>query len=117
MKTQKHTTIELSDTVEIPWNQLRKDGANVRMVRPDNAEDATLIANIGETGVILENLIVTPIKSDDGADAFGVHAGGRRWSAIGVNVKNGALSKPSRCLADEFAALHRLKLAQIAKRQ
>ena len=60
MKTPKHTTIELSNTVEIPWNQLRKDDANVRTLRPDNAEDAALIANIGETGVILENLIVRP---------------------------------------------------------
>ena len=67
MTIQKHTAIELSNTVEIPWNQLRKDDANVRMVRP--------------------------IESVDGTGVYGVHAGGRRWSAIGVNVKNGVLSK------------------------
>ncbi|MEM7083775.1 MAG: ParB N-terminal domain-containing protein [Pseudomonadota bacterium] len=110
MSTQQSNAIQLSDTVEIPWNLLRKGAANVRVVSPEKADDAALIANIGETGVILENLIVTP--NEDGT--YGVHAGGRRWSAIGANVKSGVLDEtfPVPCRVQESGSLTAVSLAE-----
>lgn len=40
MSTQQSNAIQLSDTVEIPWNLLRKGAANVRVVSPEKADDA-----------------------------------------------------------------------------
>ncbi|MGB0849132.1 MAG: ParB/RepB/Spo0J family partition protein, partial [Thiolinea sp.] len=104
--------IELSTTVEIPWNLLRKGEANVRVVKAGNAEDEALIANIGETGVILENLIVAPL--DDESGCYGVHAGGRRWSAIGVNVEKGVFPDtfPVPCRVQTGGSLTAVSLAE-----
>jgi len=110
MNSQPHHAIALSETVEIPWRLLRKGTANVRIVSPDSAEDEALIANIGQTGVILENLIVSP--NDDGT--FDVHAGGRRWSAIGANIKSGVLDEsfPVPCRVQESGSLTAVSLAE-----
>jgi ParB family transcriptional regulator, chromosome partitioning protein len=105
-----NNTLTLSDTVEIPWHQLRKSDANIRTVAPGNLEDDALIANIGETGVLLENLIVTPLNDD----TFGVHAGGRRFSAIGENIKNGVLPRdfPVPCRIQTGGSLTAVSVAE-----
>ncbi|MFV1849130.1 MAG: ParB/RepB/Spo0J family partition protein [Thalassospira sp.] len=111
MKEPIQATVELSEAVEIPWHQLKKGSANVRTVKPNNEADAALIANIADIGV-LENLIVSPL--DDEGTAFGVHAGGRRWSAIGENVRQGVLpdSYPVPCRIQTGGSLIAVSLAE-----
>ncbi len=90
MSENQKSAVALSETVQIPWNRLRLSKNNVRAVKPDNNADKALVANIAQMGV-LENLIVSPSNDEDGC--FQVHAGGRRFSAIGLNVKAGVFEE------------------------
>lgn len=63
---------------------------NVR--KHSNADaDAQFEAHLGETGIVLQNLIGVPIKRRK--DHFDIYAGGRRLSRTLVNIEKGVLPK------------------------
>ena len=90
MSETRANDIVVSETINIPFNLLLKGPNNMRIVKPEKAADKQLIASIRGAGGVYQNLIVSP--SVDCPDHFEVNAGGRRWSAIGVLVKEGAFA-------------------------
>ncbi len=79
--------VTLSEVVNIPYHCLRRTSDNMRTVNPSQEDDQKLIANIRATGAVLQNLVVTPLDDEEGC--YGVNAGGRRFGAVGVLVKDG----------------------------
>jgi len=76
-------------TTTIAYAKLRLSDSNVRKTNGDIGLDA-LAASIAEHG-LLQPLIVSPPKGKK--TLFDVHAGGRRWRAIGLLIKRGVLPK------------------------
>ena len=72
-----------------PTRSLRLSDSNVRKANSDTGL-AALAASIAEHG-LLQPLIVSPAKGRK--TLFDVHAGGRRWRAIGLLIERGVLPK------------------------
>ena len=89
----------------IPFNKLRLSPANARKTFTQAGIDA-LAVSIDAYG-LLQPVIVSP--ATDKKSFFDVHAGGRRWRAIGQLIKSGKLPKnamvDARVCNDEAAAL------------
>ncbi len=90
MTETQSNPVALTETVQIPWNKLRPSRHNVRVAKSNNGADEALAANIAQVG-ILENLIVAPSENEEGL--FEVHAGGRRYRAVGANIKAGVFEE------------------------
>ena len=89
----------------IPYNKLRLSPANARKSFTEAGVDA-LAVSIDAYG-LLQPLVVSP--ATDKKSFFDVHAGGRRWRAIGKLIASGQLPKntmvDTRVCNDEKAAL------------
>lgn len=72
-------------TTAVPHAKLRLSQANVRTIARDTGLEA-LAASIAEHG-LLQPLVVTPAKGRKAL--YDVHAGGRRWRAIGLLIERG----------------------------
>jgi ParB family chromosome partitioning protein len=66
-----------------------KSARNVR-TQSDAAADAELAANIGETGLLLQNLIGVPVPRKKGQ--FEIFGGGRRLDGVHNNISSGKLA-------------------------
>ncbi len=76
-------------TTTIAHAKLRLSESNVRKANGDAGLEA-LAASIAEHG-LLQPLIVSPSESK--MTLYDVHAGGRRWRAIGMLIERGVLTK------------------------
>ena len=74
-------------TTTIPHSKLRLSESNVRKAIAEAGLKA-LAASIAEHG-LLQPLIVSPAKGRK--TLYDVHAGGRRWRAIGLLTERGVL--------------------------
>src|SRR5579884_1742706 len=86
--------ITLSSSREIPFNKLILSQANVRRVKAGvSIED--LASDIARRGCLLQSLNVRPLLDADGAEAgmFEVPAGGRRFKALQLLIKQKRLAK------------------------
>ncbi len=97
--------IALSASRDIPFNQLVLSQANVRRIkRGETIED--LAADIARRG-LLQSLNVRPVLDADGAetDMFEIPAGGRRYRALELLVKQKRMSKttPVPCIVRDVA--------------
>ena len=106
------TTNTLTGTSTIPYAKLTLSETNVRKTSGDTGI-AALAASIAEHGLI-QPLIVsaaTPKKTK-----YAVHAGGRRWRAIGMLIEAGTLPKDYavevRIVDSEAAAAREISLAE-----
>ena len=99
-------------TTTIAYAKLRLSDSNVRKTNGDTGLDA-LAASIAEHG-LLQPLIVSPAKGKK--TLFDVHAGGRRWRAIGLLIERGVLPKDHtvdvRLCENEDAAAREISLAE-----
>ena len=77
------------DMISLPHGKLRLSDANVRKTNAQTGLEA-LAASIAEHG-LLQPLIVSP--SSGKKTLYDVHAGGRRWRAIGLLIERGTLPK------------------------
>ena len=86
--------ITLSSSRDIPLNKLILSQSNVRRVKAGvSIED--LAADIARRGCLLQSLNVRPVLDADGAETgmFEVPAGGRRFRALQLLVKQKRLTK------------------------
>src|SRR5258707_459552 len=86
--------ITLSSSLDIPFNKLVLSQSNVRRVKAGvSIED--LAADIARRGCLLQSLNVRPVLGPDGAETgmFEVPAGGRRFRALQILVKQKRLAK------------------------
>src|SRR5258707_11834308 len=86
--------ITLSSSLDIPFNKLVLSQSNVRRVKAGvSIED--LAADIARRGCLLQSLNVRPVLGPDGAETgmFEVPAGGRRFRALHLLVKQKRLAK------------------------
>lgn len=99
-------------TTTIPFSKLRLSQSNVRKANGDTGL-AALAASIAEHG-LLQPLIVSPAKGKK--TLYDIHAGGRRWRAIGLLIERGVLPKDHivdvRLCEDEAAAAREISLAE-----
>ena len=99
-------------TTTIAHAKLRVSTSNVRKAN-GNAGLEALAASIAEHG-LLQPLIVSP--SSGKKTLFDVHAGGRRWRAIGLLIERGVLPKDYaidvRLCENEDAAAREISLAE-----
>jgi len=100
------------DMISLPHGKLRLSDANVRKTNAQNGLEA-LAASIAEHG-LLQPLIVSP--SAGKKTLYDVHAGGRRWRAIGLLIERGTLPKDYavdvRLCENEVAAAREISLAE-----
>lgn len=100
------------DMISLPHGKLRLSDANVRKTNAQNGLEA-LAASIAEHG-LLQPLIVSP--SAGKKTLYDVHAGGRRWRAIGLLIERGTLPKDYavdvRLCENEAAAAREISLAE-----
>jgi ParB family chromosome partitioning protein len=86
--------ISLSSSRDIPFNKLVLSQSNVRRVKAGvSIED--LAADIARRGCLLQSLNVRPVLDADGAETgmFEVPAGGRRFRALQLLIKQKRLAK------------------------
>jgi ParB family chromosome partitioning protein len=99
-------------TTTIPHSKLRLSESNVRKANTEAGLEA-LAASIAEHG-LLQPLIVSPAKGRK--TLYDVHAGGRRWRAIGLLIERGVLLKDHavdvRLCDSEDAAAREISLAE-----
>jgi len=99
-------------TTTIAQAKLRLSTSNVRKANGDAGLEA-LAASIAEHG-LLQPLIVSPSASKK--TLYDVHAGGRRWRAIGLLIERGVLPKDYaidvRLCENEDAAAREISLAE-----
>ncbi len=99
-------------TTTIAQAKLRLSTSNVRKANGDAGLEA-LAASIAEHG-LLQPLIVSPSASKK--TLYDVHAGGRRWRAIGLLIERGVLPKDYaidvRLCESEDAAAREISLAE-----
>ena len=99
-------------TTTISHAKLRLSDSNVRKGNAEVGLEA-LAASIGEHG-LLQPLIVSPAKGRKAL--YDIHAGGRRWRAIGLLIERGALAKDHvvdvRLCGREDAASREISLAE-----
>lgn len=98
--------------ISLPHGKLRLSDANVRKTNAQTGLEA-LAASIAEHG-LLQPLIVSP--SVGKKTLYDVHAGGRRWRAIGLLIERGTLPKDYavdvRLCENEAAASREISLAE-----
>lgn len=89
--TQK---IVLSPSRDIPFNKLVLSQSNVRRVKAGVSVEE-LAEDIARRGTLLQSLNVRPVLDADGAETgmFEVPAGGRRYQALAILVKQKRLAK------------------------
>ena len=111
--------ISLSQSRDIPFNKLVLSSRNVRRVQAgvsieDLAEDIA-------RRTLLQSLSVRPIPGEDGqaTDRYEVQAGGRRYRALELLVKQKRLNKtaPIPCVVREDGILEEDSLAENVQRQ
>lgn len=111
--------ITLSQSRDIPFNKLVLSNRNVRRVRAgvsieDLAEDIA-------RRTLLQSLSVRPILGEDGqpTDTYEVQAGGRRYRALELLIKQKRLNKtaPIPCVIREDGILEEDSLAENVQRQ
>ena len=111
--------ITLSQSRDIPFNKLVLSNRNVRRVQAgmsieDLAEDIA-------RRTLLQSLSVRPIPGEDGqaTDRYEVQAGGRRYRALELLVKQKRLNKtaPIPCVVREDGILEEDSLAENVQRQ
>jgi ParB family chromosome partitioning protein len=92
-------TIVLSKSHDIPFNKLVLSQANVRRVKTGHSIEE-LAEDIARRG-LLQSLSVRPVRDAGGADtgAYEVPAGGRRFRALELLVKQKRMAKTQRCPA------------------
>ena len=99
-------------TTTIAHAKLRLSESNVRKANGDAGLEA-LAASIAEHG-LLQPLIVSPSRAKK--TLYDVHAGGRRWRAIGLLIGRGVLAKDYaidvRLCENEDAAAREISLAE-----
>ena len=95
--------ITLSSSRDIPFNKLVLSQSNVRRVKAGVSVDE-LAESIARRGLI-QSLHVRPVLNDDGVETgmFEVPAGGRRFRALELLVKQKRLAKvaPAPCVVSE----------------
>ena len=86
--------ITLSPSRDIPFNKLVLSQSNVRRVKAGVSIEE-LAADIARRGCLVQSLNVRPILSGEGAETgmFEVPAGGRRFKALQLLVKQKRLTK------------------------
>lgn len=98
--------ITLSSSRDIPFNKLVLSQSNVRRVKAGVSVDE-LAESIARRGLI-QSLHVRPVLNDDGVETgmFEVPAGGRRFRALELLVKQKRLAKiaPVPCVVSEASA-------------
>ncbi|MDE2563006.1 MAG: ParB/RepB/Spo0J family partition protein [Sphingomonadales bacterium] len=104
-------------TTTISFPKLRLSESNVRKANGEAGLEP-LAASIAEHG-LLQPLIVSPARAKK--TLFDVHAGGRRWRAIGLLVERGVLPRDHevdvRLCEDEAAAAREISLAENLMRE
>jgi len=99
-------------TTTSAYAKLRLSTSNVRKANGDTGLEA-LAASIAEHG-LLQPLIVSPSKAKK--TLYDVHAGGRRWRAIGLLIERGVLPRDYaidvRLCESEDAAAREMSLAE-----
>jgi len=113
--------ITLASSRDIPFNKLVLSQSNVRRVKAGVSVDE-LAESIARRGLI-QSLHVRPVLGEDGADTgtFEVPAGGRRYRALELLVKQKRLAKtaPVPCIvsaADDSVLIDELSLAENIER-
>ena len=96
--------IILSSSRDIPLNKLVLSQSNVRRIKAGVSIEE-LAADIARRGGLLQSLNVRPVLAADGAETgmFEVPAGGRRFRALQLLVKQKRLAKtaPVPCIVSE----------------
>lgn len=107
----------MNPTTAIPYAKLTLSPANVRKSNVAGSLPA-LAASIAEHGLI-QPLIVTPANAK--RTKFEVHAGGRRWRAIGLLIEQGKLPKDHavevKVVESADAAAREISLAENLQRE
>ena len=107
----------MNPTTTIPYARLTLSPANVRKSNAASSLPA-LAASIAEHGLI-QPLIVTPANAK--RTKFEVHAGGRRWRAIGLLIEAGKLPKDyaveAKVVESAAAAAREISLAENLQRE
>jgi ParB family chromosome partitioning protein len=113
--------ITLASSRDIPFNKLVLSQSNVRRVKAGISVDE-LAESIARRGLI-QSLHVRPVLGEDGADTgtFEVPAGGRRYRALELLVKQKRLAKtaPVPCIvsaADDSVLIDEVSLAENIER-
>ena len=113
--------ITLASSRDIPFNKLVLSQSNVRRVKAGVSVDE-LAESIARRGLI-QSLHVRPVLGEDGADTgtFEVPAGGRRFRALELLVKQKRLAKtaPVPCIvgdADDSVLIDEVSLAENIER-
>uniref|UniRef100_Q11FU1 ParB-like nuclease n=1 Tax=Chelativorans sp. (strain BNC1) TaxID=266779 RepID=Q11FU1_CHESB len=115
---KKKPTITLSRSRDIPFNQLVLSQANVRRIKAGISIEE-LAEDITRRG-ILQGLTVRPVVDESGAETgmFEVPAGGRRFRALELLVKQKRLAKtaPVPCVIREGGIAEEDSLAENVQR-
>jgi ParB family transcriptional regulator, chromosome partitioning protein len=115
---RKKPTITLSPSRDIPFNQLVLSQANVRRIKAGISIEE-LAEDIARRG-ILQGLTVRPVVDESGAETgmFEVPAGGRRFRALELLVKQKRLAKtaPVPCVIREGGIAEEDSLAENVQR-
>jgi len=114
----KKPTVTLSSSRDIPFNQLVLSQANVRRIKAGISVEE-LAEDIARRG-ILQGLTVRPVIDQAGAETgmFEVPAGGRRFRALELLVKQKRLAKaaPVPCVIREGGIAEEDSLAENVQR-
>ncbi len=88
--------LTLSPSRDIPFNKLVLSQSNVRRVKSGVSVEE-LAEDIARRGTLLQSLNVRPVLDADGSETgmFEVPAGGRRYQALALLVKQKRLTKTS----------------------
>ncbi|MER8942870.1 ParB/RepB/Spo0J family partition protein [Mesorhizobium sp. M0915] len=115
---RKKPTISLSPSRDIPFNQLVLSQSNVRRIKAGISVEE-LAEDIARRG-ILQGLTVRPVVDENGTETgmFEVPAGGRRFRALEVLVKQKRLAKtaPVPCVVREGGIAEEDSLAENVQR-
>ncbi|RWQ81909.1 MAG: ParB/RepB/Spo0J family partition protein [Mesorhizobium sp.] len=115
---KKKLTITLSPSRDIPFNQLVLSQSNVRRIKAGISVEE-LAEDIARRG-ILQGLTVRPVVDENGAESgmFEVPAGGRRFRALELLVKQKRLAKnaPVPCVVREGGIAEEDSLAENVQR-
>ncbi|RWK65610.1 ParB/RepB/Spo0J family partition protein [Mesorhizobium sp.] len=115
---RKKPTITLSPSRDIPFNQLVLSQSNVRRIKAGVSVEE-LAEDIARRG-ILQGLTVRPVVDENGAETgmFEVPAGGRRFRALELLVKQKRLAKtaPLPCVVREGGIAEEDSLAENVQR-
>ena len=113
------TKLVLAQPTTVPLDKLVLSDANVRQTNASVSIEA-LAESIARRG-LLQSLSVRPILDDEGKEtgAYGVQAGGRRWRALKLLVKQKRLAKdaPIACIVKTGGTAEDDSLAENTERE